>query len=56
MKKHKKDTISKKVKLPKLTREDGQSKKLEEKRSNTIKASKHLFGKDVNDPSERGHD
>ena len=30
--------------------------KLEEKRINLIKGFKPLFGKDVNDPSERGHD
>jgi hypothetical protein len=36
--------------------EDGQSEKLEEKRINVKKVSKPLFGKDVNDPSERGHD
>ncbi len=56
MKKNKKETRSKKVKLPKLTIEDGQSKKLEEKRKNMPKDSSPLFGKDVNDPSERGHD
>ena len=56
MKKYKKDTIPKKVKVPKLTGEDGQSKKLEEKRSNMTKVSEPLFSKDVNDPSERGHD
>ena len=56
MKKTKKQTISKKVKTPKLTKEDGQSEKLEEKRVNMKKEFKPLFGKDVNDPSERGHD
>ena len=56
MKKNKKDTFSKKVKVPKLTREDGQSEKLEEKKINVKKVYKPLFGKDVNDPSERGQD
>ena len=56
MKKTKKKAISKKVKIPKLTKEDGQSEKLEEKRVNKEKGFKPLFGKDVNDPSERGHD
>ena len=56
MNKNKKDTFSKKVKVPKLTGEDGQSEKLEEKRIAVKKISKPLFGKDVNDPSERGHD
>ena len=56
MKKNRKDTFSKNVKVPKLTGEDGQSEKLEEKRINVKKVSKPLFGKDVNDPSERGHD
>ena len=56
MKKHKKKTILKKIKIPKLAKEDGQSEKLEEKRVNMKKGFKPLFGKDVNDPSERGHD
>jgi hypothetical protein len=56
MKKNTNDTFSKKVKVPKLTRDDGQSEKLEEKRINVKKVSKSLFGKDVNDPIERGHD
>ena len=56
MKKKKKDTFSKNVTVPRLTKEDGQSEKLEEKRINVKKVSKPLFGKDVNDPSERGHD
>ena len=56
IKKNKKQTISKKVKIPKLTKEDGQSEKLEEKRMNVKKGFKPLFGKDVNDPLERGHD
>ena len=41
---------------PTLNEVDGQSKKLEEKRLTTKKELKPLFGKDVNDPSERGHD
>jgi hypothetical protein len=56
MKKNKKDTFSKKVIVPKLTEEDGQSEKLEKKRINVKKVSSPIFGKDVNDPSERGHD
>ena len=56
MKKNKKDTFSKKVKVPRLTKEDGQSEKLEEKKTNVEKGFKPLFNKDVNDPSERGHD
>ena len=40
-----------------LNEEDGQSKKLEEKRSSNKKTSQRsLFNKDVNDPTERGHD
>ena len=39
MKKNKKDSFSKKVKVTKLTREDGQSEKLEEKRINVKKGS-----------------
>ena len=56
MKKITKQTISKKVKIPILTKEDGQLEKLEEKRMNVKKGFKPLFGKDVNDPLERGHD
>ena len=54
--KKRKQTISKSVKVVKLNEEDGQLNKLEEKRINLIKGFKPLFGKDVNDPSERGHD
>ena len=54
--KTKKQTIVKKVKLPKLSKEDGQIEKLEEKIINVKKGLKPLFGKDVNDLSERGHD
>ena len=40
-----------------LNEEDGQSKKLEEKRTVNKKSGQgSLFDKDVNDPSERGHD
>ena len=40
-----------------LNEQDGQSEKLEEKRSVNKKFSQgSLFDKDVNDPSERGHD
>ena len=56
MKNHKKNTAHKSEKIPKLTKEDGQSEKLEDKRMNVKKGFKPLFGKDVNDPSERGHD
>ena len=55
MKKRRK-TISESLKISKLNEEDGQLNKLEEKRINLIKGFKPLFGKDVNDPSERGHD
>jgi len=51
-----KQTILGKVKIPMLSKEDGQSEKLEEKRINVNKGFKPLFEKDVNDPSERGHD
>ena len=51
-----KQTIVKKVKIPKLSEEDGQAEKLEERRINVKKGLKPFFGKDVNDPSERGHD
>tara|TARA_B100000035_G_C20634164_1_gene393707 strand:- start:93 stop:263 length:171 start_codon:yes stop_codon:yes gene_type:complete len=56
MKKRKKRTIPKNIKIPKLTREDGQSEKLEEKKINAEEGFKPLFSKDVNDPSERGYD
>ena len=39
-----------------LTSEDGQSKKLEEKIIRNKTGFKSAFSKDVNDPSERGHD
>ena len=39
-----------------LTEDDGQSKKLEEKIVTNKTGSKSSFSKDVNDPSERGHD
>ena len=52
----KKKNISTKPKqFSKLTKEDGQSEKLEE-RIKVKKGFKPLFSKDVNDPSERGHD
>tara|TARA_E500000331_G_C16628076_1_gene443131 strand:+ start:122 stop:292 length:171 start_codon:yes stop_codon:yes gene_type:complete len=56
MKDKKRDTNSKSNKVSKLTKEDGQSEKLEEKKTNVEKGFKPLFSKDVNDPSERGHD
>ena len=40
----------------KLTNEDGQYKKLEEKTIRNKTGFKSAFSKDVNDPSERGHD
>tara|TARA_Y100000768_G_scaffold179853_1_gene134709 strand:- start:518 stop:691 length:174 start_codon:yes stop_codon:yes gene_type:complete len=55
-KKTTKETIVKKVKIPKLSEEDGQAEKLEERRINVKKGLKPFFGKDVNDLSERGHD
>jgi len=39
-----------------LTSEDGQTEKLEEKKITKKSISSAIFGKDVNDPSERGHD
>ena len=56
MKTKKKNTNTKSEKVSKLTKEDGQSEKLEEKRIKVKKGFKPLFSKDVNDPSERGHD
>ena len=56
MKDIKKNTNTQSEKIPKLNREDGQSEKLEEKRIKVKKGFKPLFSKDVNDPSERGHD
>ena len=56
MKKLKNQTILKEIKILKLSKEDGQSEKLEEKRINLNKGFKPLFEKDVNDPSERGYD
>ena len=56
MKGIKKKTNTKSEKVSKLTKEDGQSEKLEGKRINVKKGFKPLFSKDVNDPSERGHD
>ena len=51
-----KQTIVKKVKIPKLSEEDGQAEKLEDRRTNVKKGLKPFFGKDVNDISERGYD
>ena len=56
MKDIKKNSNTKSKKISKLTKEDGQSEKLEEKRIKVKKRLKPLFSKDVNDPSERGHD
>ncbi len=52
----KKNTNTKSEKVSKLIREDGQSEKLKEKRIKVKKGFKPLFNKDVNNPSERGHD
>jgi hypothetical protein len=46
---------NKKPSKPLLTKEDGQFEKLEGKKKSK-KIIKSLFSKDVNDPSERGHD
>ena len=51
-----KQTIVKKMKIPKLSEEDGQAEKLEDRRINVKKGLKPLFEKDVNDFSERGND
>ena len=56
MKDIKKNTNTKPEKVSKLTKEDGQNEKLEEKRIKVAKGFKPLFTKDVNDPSERDHD
>ena len=56
MKDRKKNTTTKSEKVSKLTEEDGQSEKLEEKRIKVEKVFKPLFSKDVNDPLQRGHD
>ena len=56
MKDRKKNINTKSEKVSKLTKEDGQSEKLEEKRIRVKKGFKSLFSKDVNDPLERGHD
>ena len=56
MKERNKNTNTKSEKVSRLTKEDGQSEKLEEKRIRVKKGLKPLFSKDVNDPSERGHD
>ena len=56
MKTKKKNTNTKSEKVSKLTKEDGQSEKLEEKKTNVKKGFKPFFNKDVNDPSERGYD
>ena len=56
MKDRNKNTNTDSELVSKLTKEDGQSEKLEEKRINVKKGFKPLFSKDDNDPSERGHD
>ena len=56
MKTKKKNTNTKTERISKLTKEDGQSEKLEGNKKNVKKGFKPLFSKDVNDPSERGHD
>ena len=47
---------NKKQSSEKLTSEDGQSNKLEEKKIRNKTGLRSAFSKDVNDPSERGHD
>ena len=56
MKNGKKSTNTKLKKVSKLTKEDGQLEKLEEKKVKVKKRFIPLFSKDVNDPSERSHD
>ena len=56
MKDNENNINTKSEKVSKLTEEDGQPEKLEEKRIKVKKGFKPLFSKDVNDPSERGHD
>ena len=56
MKNRNKNTNTKSELVSKITKEDGQSEKLEEKRIKVKRGFKPLFSKDVNDPSERGHD
>ena len=56
MKNKKKNTKTKSEKISKLTKEYGQSENLEEKRITVKKGFKPLFSKDLNDPSEKGHD
>ena len=56
MTKQKKITPPRSEKISKLNEQDGQFEKLEEKRTKYKNRFKPLFGKDVNDPSERGHD
>ena len=56
MTKQKKITPLKSEKVSKLTEQDGQFEKLEEKRTKHKNRFKSIFGKDVNNPSERGHD
>ena len=51
-----KKSNTKSKKISKLTKEDRQSEKLEEKRIMVKRGVKSLFGKDVNDPSEKGYD
>ena len=53
----KKTSISKLKIVPALNKDDGQSEKLEENRQiDKKKSHRSLFEKDVNAPSERGHD
>ena len=54
--KSKEQEKNKKQSIEKLTREDGQSNKLEEKKNRKRTGSGSAFRKDVNDFSERGHD
>ena len=54
--KSKEQEKNKKQSSEKLTSEDGQSKKLEEKTIRNRTGTGSAFRKDVNDSSERGHD
>ena len=56
MKDRNKNTNTELKLVSKLTKEDGQSEKLEEMRIKVKREFKPLFSKDINDPSERGHD
>tara|TARA_Y100001935_G_C17260444_1_gene486075 strand:+ start:727 stop:921 length:195 start_codon:yes stop_codon:yes gene_type:complete len=50
-----KKTHFKNIKIPNLTKEDGQPEKLKERKIIVEERFKSLFNKDVNNPSERGY-